>query len=150
MKFPSRNVLILLLLIFIIFDIQPPEFLSKILNTVFGKISLFIISGYLFNIGPFVGILALITTYMLLVKSNKIIDLIKQKNIKKFIPSQKNKQEFFENTLNNHFPKTLEEEVVKEDVPLIKDFPVIDSSYIPVVNYSHNAERFNLFGLSNH
>ena len=33
---------------------------------------------------------------------------------------------------------------------LIKDFPVIDSSYIPVVNYSHNAERFNLFGLSNH
>ena len=91
MKFPSRNVLILLLLIFIIFDIQPPEFLSKLLHTVFGKITLLIISVYLFTIGPFVGVLALISAYLISVNSNKVINLIKQKNIKKFIPSEKNK-----------------------------------------------------------
>tara|TARA_B100002051_G_C16683565_1_gene611265 strand:+ start:682 stop:1128 length:447 start_codon:yes stop_codon:yes gene_type:complete len=148
MKYPSRNILILLLLIFIIFDIQPPEFLSKLLHTSMGKVSLLIVSLYLFTIGPFVGFLALTSAYLLSKNSNKVIDIIKNRNVKKFIPSEKNKQEFFENTLNNHFPKTLEEEVVKDDVPLIKDFPTIESSYIPVVNYSHNADKFSLFGLS--
>jgi len=148
MKYPSRNILILLLLIFIIFDIQPPEFLSKLLHTSMGKISLLVVSIYLFTIGPFVGFLALTSAYLLSKNSNKVIDIIKNRNVKKFIPSEKNKQEFFENTLNNHFPKTLEEKVVNDVVPLIKDFPTIESSYIPVVNHSHDADKFTLFGLS--
>lgn len=148
MKYPSRNILILLLLIFIIFDIQPPEFLSKLLHTSMGKISLLVVSIYLFTIGPFVGFLALTSAYLLSKNSNKVIDIIKNRNVKKFIPSEKNKQEFFENTLNNHFPKTLEEKVVKDAVPLITDFPTIESSYIPVVNHSHDADKFTLFGLS--
>tara|TARA_B100000795_G_C22714516_1_gene404941 strand:- start:429 stop:857 length:429 start_codon:yes stop_codon:yes gene_type:complete len=141
MKYPSRNILVILLLIFIIFDIQPPQFLSKILNTIFGKIILFLISLTLFSQGPFVGILALVITYMLLINNNKFNKLIQKKNIVKFIPSEKNKQEFFKDTLNNNFPKTMEEEFVEKLVPLIKDFPIIDSSYIPVVDYSHDAYK---------
>ena len=139
MKYPSRNILILLLLTFIVFDIQPPEFLSKLLHTSIGKISLLVVSIYLFTIGPFVGFLALTCAYLLSRNSNKVIDIIKNRNVKKFIPTEKNKQKFFENTLNNYFPKTLEEELIKQDVPFIKDFPIIESSYIPVINYSHDA-----------
>ena len=72
---------------------------------------------------------------MLLVRSYKLISL----DTNKYIPSEVKKNEFFQNTLNNKFPKTLEENMVNNVVPLIKDMPVISSSFIPVVNYTHDA-----------
>ena len=137
MRFQSKNLLVILLLIFIIFDIQTPEFLTNAVHNIYGKIALFTFSLFLFTLGPLVGILAIGASYMVLVRSNKIISL----NTHKYIPSEEKKQEFFTHTGNNTFPKTLEEDAVENQVPLITDFPIIESSYIPVVDYSHDALR---------
>lgn len=136
-QFSSKNVLLVLLLIFIIFDIQVPNFVSQFLSSVFGKVFLFAASIFLYSQGPLVGSLALVAAYLLLVRTNNVLSIDTQK----FIPSEKKKQVFFEKNLNNHFPKTLEEEMVSHMVPLIKDIPIIDSPFIPVVESSYDAKK---------
>ena len=135
MKNYSKNLLIILLIIFIIFDIQPPAFFTNMFNHVFGKIILFALSISLFNYGPLVGSLALVSSYLLLVRSYKLVSL----DEKTYIPSEEKKAVYFSENLNNKFPKTLEEEAITHDVPLIKDIPVIESSFVPVMNYTHDA-----------
>jgi len=135
MKFSSKNILVLLLLIFIIFDINPPMFVTTVFNNILGKILLFALSISLFKFGPLVGSLALVSSYLLLIRSNNLVSL----DVNTYIPSEEKRTEFFQNTPKNKFPKTLEEQVVSDDVPLIKDFPIMDSSFIPVINYTHDA-----------
>ena len=77
-----------------------------------------------------VGSLALVAAYTLLVRSSSIIQL----NTDEFIPDQRKKEKFFRKTLNNHFPKTLEEEMVEKLAPVgHSDLSVYStSSYSPV------------------
>jgi len=138
MKFNSNNLLQILLLLFIIFDIQVPVFISHFTNTIFGKILVFVLSVSAFTLGKITGSLALVSAYVLLTRSNNLIPL----NHADFIPSEKKKQEFFENTSNNHFPKTLEEKTINNMIPLVKDIPIIDQQFIPIVENGHNAGGF--------
>tara|TARA_A100001011_G_C13934023_1_gene684389 strand:- start:104 stop:526 length:423 start_codon:yes stop_codon:yes gene_type:complete len=139
MKFnvSSKNILVGLLLLFIMFDIHPPSFVSQMLNTIFGKIALFGLVVSLYSQGSLVGSLALVAAYMLLTRSNTIMPV----DTRQFVPTQKKKDEFFEKTLNNHFPKTLEEEMIHNMVPLVNEEPIIDSPFIPVTEPSYDAER---------
>jgi len=139
MKFnvSSKNILVGLLLLFIMFDIHPPSFVSQMLNTIFGKIALFGLVVSLYSQGSLVGSLALVAAHMLLTRSNTIMPV----DTRQFVPTQKKKDEFFEKTLNNHFPKTLEEEMIHNMVPLVNEEPIIDSPFIPVTEPSYDAER---------
>ena len=137
-NYSSKNILVGLLLLFIIFDIKPPSFISQLLNTIFGKIGLFVIAVSLYSQGSLVGSLALVASYMLLTRANTIIPI----DNRKFVPTQKKKDEFFEKTLNNHFPKTLEEQMIESMVPLVNEEPIINSPYIPLTEPSYDADRF--------
>ena len=128
----------MLLIAYIFFDIKSPEFIRQFLQSLFGKLLVFIVSVSLFTQGPLVGSLALIAGYLLLVRSSSIIQL----NTDEFIPDQKKKQRFFRATLNNHFPKTLEEEMIKNMIPLASDDPAIDTEFVPTRTTTHDAAKF--------
>jgi hypothetical protein len=136
-KYNSKNLLIVLLITYIIFDIKSPEFIRQFLHSFFGKLLVFILAIALFSQGPLVGSLALVAAYTLLVRSSSIIQL----NTDEFIPDQRKKEKFFRKTLNNHFPKTLEEEMVKHMIPLVRQAPIIESKYVPTGASTYDAEQ---------
>ena len=136
-KYNSKNLLLLLLIVYILFDIKSPIFVKQFLHSLFGKILLLLVAISLFSQGPLVGSLALVASYILLVRSSSMIQL----NTDEFIPDQKKKEKFFRSTLNNHFPKTLEEEMVKNMIPLVNNSPIVDSQYIPASAPTHDAVR---------
>ena len=55
---------------------------------------------------------------------------------------KKKKEKFFRSTLNNHFPKTLEEEMIKNMIPLINSAPIINSKFVPTGASTHDAGKF--------
>jgi hypothetical protein len=134
-NYNSKNLLIVLLIVYIIFDMDSPEFIRQFLQSFFGKFLTFIVSIALFSQGPLVGSLGLIAGYILLVRSSTIIQL----NTDEFIPDQKKKEKFFRKTSINHFPKTLEEEMVRNMLPLVNNSPIIDSEFIPARSDTYDA-----------
>tara|TARA_B100000795_G_C22745288_1_gene417014 strand:- start:579 stop:995 length:417 start_codon:yes stop_codon:yes gene_type:complete len=138
MKVNSNYMLKILLLLFIIFDIQIPTFISNFTQSIFGYVFIFSLAVSAFSIDKITGTLALVSTYVLFTRS---ITYVPQNN-DDFIPTEKKKQEFFENSLNNSFPKTLEEQTVNNMIPLVKDSPIIDQQFIPTVENGYDAGKY--------
>lgn len=137
-KFNAKTLLVVLLITFILFDIRLPKFVEQFLQSLFGKVLLFLSAVALYTQGPLVGSLALVAAYVVLVRTSSILPV----NTSSFIPTQKKKEKFFRNTLNNHFPKTLEETMVKNMVPLVKDEPVINGNFVPSFDRTYDAGKF--------
>lgn len=124
----SKNVLLVLLGIFILFDIDVPHSVAEFLNTVFGKVLVFVMGVSSFSLGPVFGAFSMVASYVLFVRSNKGVRV----DTSKSIPSEEKKEEFFNNTDQNQFPRTLEEEMVEQMVPLVhsgKQKPDFNSLY---------------------
>jgi|TARA_B110000967_G_scaffold209170_1_gene264112 hypothetical protein len=138
MKTNSNYILKILLLLFIIFDIQIPTFISNFTQSIFGYVFIFSLAVSAFSIDKITGTLALVSTYVLFTRANIIIP----QNNDDFIPTEEKKQEFFENSLNNFFPKTLEEQTVNNMIPLVKDSPIIDQQFIPIVENGYDADKY--------
>lgn len=137
-KFNSKTLLVVLLTVFILFDIRLPKFVEQFLQSFFGKVALFLSAVALYSQGPIVGSLALVAAYVILVRTSSVLPL----NTSSFVPSEKKKEKFFRNTKNNHFPKTLEEEMVNNMVPLIKDEPIINGSFVPCTDRTYDAGKY--------
>lgn len=139
-KFNSNTALIILLVVFIVFDIHLPTFANDFINTYFGKFVLLVISLSLFAIGPFVGILGVIAILIAMFRTGFSLDSLNM-NVKKFIPSENKRSTFFKNTMNNQFPKTLEEEMVKHMVPYVRN-DNNSVSFSPSSNSIHDASKY--------
>ena len=137
-KFNSKTLLVVLLTVFILFDIRLPKFVEQFLQSFFGKVALFLSAVALYSQGPIVGSLALVAAYVVLVRTSSVLPL----NTSSFVPSEKKKEKFFRNTKNNHFPKTLEEEMVNNMGPLIKDEPIINGSFVPRTDHTYDAGKY--------
>ena len=137
-KFNSKTFLVVLLTIFILFDIHLPKFVEQFLQSFFGKVALFLTAVALYSQGPIVGSLALVAAYVVLVRTSSVLPV----NTSSFVPTQKKKEKFFRNTGNNHFPKTLEEEMVHKMIPLVKDEPIINGSFVPSTDRTHDAGKY--------
>jgi len=118
----SQNVLVVLLGFFILFDIDVPKSVAGFLNTVFGKILVFSLAVSSFSLGPLCGSLAMVAAYVLFVRSNVKAQITQPRSV----PSENKKVGFFQNTENNTFPKTLEEQMVQDMVPLVTDSNIKD------------------------
>ena len=134
MKFDHKTFLIVLLVIFVVFDIPYPPFLGKFINSYMGMFVVVVIALSLFSLGPLVGALGLIATYMLLSRRTSPTDVMK------FIPNNEKKNVFFQNVKNNIFPKTLEEEFIKNMVPFVND-NYTESQYLPSANNIYDARK---------
>jgi len=136
MKFNQKSILIILLVFLIVFDIQPPDFIQSFLHSYIGMFVVVAIVLALFSLSALIGSLGLIASYMLYSR----IPYEKQFDINDFVPDNTKKNKFFRDTKNNHFPKTLEEEMIKNMVPYVND-NYTDSSYIPTSNNTRDAQR---------
>lgn len=135
-------VLELLFVIYIIFDIDTPLEVAKLVDTQLGNAMVMLLGLSMFAAaGPIAGILGLLAAYTLIKRSNlktggillqseNKAEEIKMKMLKKF----------------NDFPKTLEEEVVADMAPIVRnDGP--QGNFKPVLGDLNDAAPIDYEGV---
>jgi len=136
-------VLIILLIIYLILGLKTPEPISDLINTLVGKIIIFIIVIYLFyNSNPILAILALITAFDLIYRSssdsNSNSSYTGLGPLQKYAPNELKENSPF--SAHNQFPYTLEQEVVAKMAPMVKTGCSLNqSSYKPILDNTHDA-----------
>lgn len=134
-KEQNEYVFVALLAVFVLFNIPVPTFLAEFLDSMIGQVIVYAIALSLFFMHPILGAVALLASYELIRRSQKITGT---HYARKYLPSQDKKNRHL--TAMNQFPITLEEEMVKKMVPYVNEnVNNIDSSYKPVMNNLHNA-----------
>ena len=100
-------VLVLLMVVYNLFNIVTPPMLSSFVNSSFGMLSLVVMMIILFlNSNPVVGVLGFVTLYNLIQRSK--IDELKER-----MPSEKRRSADMNKF--NQFDKTMEEEIVERN-----------------------------------
>ncbi len=138
LKSNKRHELVLgvILLIYIIFQIDTPQALALHINSVYGTIFVVVVALSLFaTVNPIVAIVGILAAIELLRRSKMRIvngELTKQ------LPTEDRKT--FDVMSQNQFPMTLEEEIVKNRAPLVSKISVsAAASYKPVLEDDNNA-----------
>ena len=98
----TELVLVILFIVYLILGLKTPEPIANLIDTLAGKIVIFIIVIYLFmHTNPFLAILALFVAYNLIRRSSMITGL---DALQKYAPSEEKKSSQF--TAYNQFPYT--------------------------------------------
>ena len=131
-------VLMVLLAIFIIFDIQIPGPIAEIVNTVVGKVIVVVIAlSFCATKQPILSALALVAAYELINRSSSItIGPVRQ-----YLPTEVKKSRQL--SAMNQFPVTVEEEVIAEMIPQEAEPILTRASYIPRQDKLHDAAKLN-------
>jgi hypothetical protein len=131
----EHTILILLLIIYILFDVTLPMFMVQIIDTDFGKAFLYLMSIYMFiNVSKVVGVLAFIAAYTMIDRAGKQTGTFAIRN---YLPSEEKKVLDFSKF--NEYPYTLEEEEVARMAPIVMNETATGSSYKPVLDALHDA-----------
>ena len=131
----EHTILILLLIIYILFDVTLPMFMVQIIDTDFGKSFLYLMSIYMFiNVSKVVGVLAFIAAYTMIDRAGKQTGTFAIRN---YLPSEEKKVLDFSKF--NEYPYTLEEEEVARMAPIVMNETATGSSYKPVLDALHDA-----------
>lgn len=144
-KMEKREHLILsvLLIIYILLDIHLPAFLSGAVDSIFGKVALYLLALHIFfNIDKVSGVLALVAVYT----------MIKRASIKtgtfamqEYLPSEERKVMDFSKF--NDYPYTLEEEEVARMAPVVRNETSVGSDYKPILAGLHDAAPTDYTGV---
>jgi hypothetical protein len=126
----------ILIVIFLIMGYKLPEPFESMLNSLFGKIILFILVIYMFmNSNPYLAILLLFVIFSISMSTSKMI--MTQNN-----PSETIKSAQF--TAFNQFPYTLEQEVVKQMAPIMTPgVSMTKATYKPSLDNTYSASPIN-------
>ena len=117
--------------LYIVFPIEHPQFISNMVDTPLGMVSVLAVTLYLFfNANPLVAILYVFVAYELLRRSSKQTG---KAAILEHTPSQQKKDKKMEK-MNPEKKETLEEEMVEKMAPIGHSDPVVfsESSFKPV------------------
>ena len=104
-------VFIALLILFILTDVKLPPTIGQYVDTTIGSVILISGAVYIFHIQKVLGAVAIIAAVEILRRTNGIRD------IKQFVPSEL-KRSIHLSTWNQ-FPITLEEEIVRDQLPVV-------------------------------
>lgn len=134
-------ILSVLFVIYLVMGYDTPQQVANVIDTLFGKIILFIIVAYMFlNCNFILAILALFVVFDLIRRSSS-----SQMSIAtsiKYQPSEENKSAQF--SAFNQFPYTLEQEVVQKMVPTMTPGNSLSKpSYQPMLEDLHDASNVN-------
>jgi len=136
----AELVLGILIVIFLIMGYKLPEPFNSMLNSLIGKIVLFVLVIYMFmNSNPYLAILMLFVIFKISMSHPNVMSskVVKQNN-----PSEDLKRSQF--TAFNQFPYTLEQEVVKKMAPIIRPgVSMTKASYKPLVEDTYFASPIN-------
>lgn len=129
-------VLAILFIIYLIMGYKTPEPLANLIDTLVGKIVIFIIVIYLFsNANPVLAVLALFVAFDLIRRSSAATGI---DALQKFAPTEEKKMSQF--SAFNQFPYTLEQEVVAKMAPIMKSgSSLTQASYKPLLDNLHDA-----------
>lgn len=144
--------LTLLFIIYILFDIQLPSVLAKMVDSLTGNIvvALLALSVFVYT-NPVIGILAFIVAYIMVLRSSTSTGSYAKKH---YLPSEQNKEaqmkkynEASEFSKYNDYPETLEQEMVSKMAPLEDDSPKEKSSFKPIQCPGHDAAPIDYEGV---
>ena len=136
----SELILAILFIIYLIMGYKTPEPVANIIDSLVGKIVVFIIVIYMFmNSNPVLAVLALFVAFDLVRRSSVTTGV---DAIKKYAPSEQKKASQF--SAFNQFPYTLEQEVVKKMAPIIRSGSSLHkASYKPFLDNLYDAAPLN-------
>jgi len=133
-------VLAILFIIYLIMGYETPEPVAGMLDSLVGKVVIFVVVIYMFiNHHPVLAVLALFVAFDLIRRSSATTsDTMSIAQLTKYAPSEKNKTSQF--TAFNQFPYTLEQEVIKKMAPVVKPGSSISkASYKPLLENLYDA-----------
>jgi hypothetical protein len=133
-------ILVILFIIYLIMGYKTPDLIANMVDTLLGKIVIFIIVIYLFmHSNPIVAVLALFVAFDLIRRSSVATGI---DALKKYAPSEEKKMSQF--TAFNQFPYTLEQEVVKKMAPIVQSGSTLTPpSYKPMLEDTHDSMPLN-------
>ena len=133
-------VLVVLFIIYLIMGLKTPEPVAGLVDTLAGKIAIFIIIIYLFmHANPILAILALFVGFDLIRRSSMATGI---DALQRFAPSEEKKSSQF--SAFNQFPYTLEQEVVAKMAPVMKSGSSLSqASYKPLLDNLYDASPLN-------
>jgi hypothetical protein len=130
--------ILILFVIYLVFDIYPTDTMAKYIDTPFGMASVLIITLYMFvSFSPVLGVIALFVAYEVIRRSAKINNRVA---MIQYTPTQERKNvELAE--MNAPQPATLEEEMVATMAPIGKSSMISyqTSEFKPVAEELHGA-----------
>lgn len=131
-------VLVILFIIYLIMGYKTPEPIANMVDSLVGKIVIFIIVIYLFTYtNPILAVLSLFVAFDLIRRSSVTTGI---DALKKYAPSEEKKMSQF--TAYNQFPYTLEQEVVAKMAPIMKSgSSLTQASYKPLLENLHDAAK---------
>jgi hypothetical protein len=133
-------ILVILLIVYLILGFKTPEPIANIVDSLIGKIVIFIIVIYLFmNSNPILAVLSLFVAFDLIRRSSITTGF---DALQRFAPSEEKKMTQF--TAYNQFPYTLEQEVVAKMAPIMKSgTSLTKASYKPLLDNLYDASPVN-------
>ena len=139
----GQSLLLLLFVIYIIFNIQTPEPLANIIDSTLGYVIVVGLFAFMaVNLHPLVTLVGIFAIYLLFKRSSMVSGSLA---MTKFLPTEEVKSQHL--SAFNQFPVTLEEEVVQKMAPLQSGPAMGPKSFTPVLNELHDAANINYTGV---
>ena len=133
----QRNVLLVLLAIFIIIDVKIPKGVADLANTLIGKIVIIMVSISLVKVDPILGVFGLLAAYTFIQRIGGNHTAAE----KRYVPSEDDKLRAM-NSMNKR-ETTLEEMAVHKMKSMNKPNVFINADYKPILDMIHDAARIN-------
>ena len=133
----QRNVLLVLLAIFIIIDVKIPKGVADLANTLIGKILIIMVSISLVKVDPILGVFGLLAAYTFIQRIGGNHTAAE----KRYVPSEDDKLRAM-NSMNKR-ETTLEEMAVHKMKSMNKPNVFINADYKPILDMIHDAARIN-------
>ena len=136
----SQLALAVLFIIYLIMGYKTPEVVAGVVDTLVGKIVIFITVITLFmHANPILAVLSLFVAFDLMRRSSAVTGI---DALKKYLPTEQKKMSQF--TAFNQYPYTLEQEVVKKMAPIVQSGSSLSkASYMPTLENLHDASTIN-------
>ncbi len=134
---PHHMLLCLVMVVFVVFNIEVPSSMANLVDSVVGRIVLAVLVVYLFMQDPTVGAIGVIAAYTLLTRAEVSTGTYAVNN---YVPSERIKGVEF--TAWNQFPETLEEQIVKKMAPHGGDL-LAPPSFKPLMDKTDNASKLD-------
>lgn len=132
----NEYVAIALMLAFTVSDVKVPSVIANLVDTLIGRVIVIGLALSLLFVHNALGVVAIIFAYELIRRSEKSTGTFQ---LRHFLPGLTQQNTHF--TAMNQFPVTLEEEMVKDMVPLVKEGPSSSSKFKPVMDNLHQAAK---------
>ena len=130
--------LVILLTLFIVFDVPLPDFVSELVDNPVGKVGVAVVSLCMLSVNPLVGVLSIIAAFVLIQRSSFGTGSFGLNN---FLPSENKKSQQL--SAMNDFPVSVEEEVISKMLPVANYEDVSPPEFKPVLDDNYDAADAN-------